>query len=122
MPITYRIDPGLRLVEARYSGNIEMHDVQGFISQVVKEPSFGEDIQLLSIFSEMKTTLTSLDFREYKEWRKQFPRFRKIALAAATDYEYGIARMFEMASDSAGSKNIRVFRNVKDAREWLELE
>ena len=41
------------------------------------------------------------------------------ALVAPTDFSHGMARMYEMLLDLNLGPQIRVFRNVENAREWL---
>jgi hypothetical protein len=42
-----------------------------------------------------------------------------MAFVAATEFEFGMARMYELASGSAAAKEIRVFRSEPEARAWL---
>jgi hypothetical protein len=44
----------------------------------------------------------------------------KIAIVAISDAEYGIARMYQAFRD-ASTAEIRVYREMADAREWLGL-
>ena len=41
----------------------------------------------------------------------------KVAFVAGRDFEFGLSRMFEMSSNS--KTPIRVFRSMKEAREWM---
>jgi len=68
--------------------------------------------------------LSALDAGTVTEMAQYSTRFPpgindvKVAFVTGRDLEYGLSRMFEMASKSATP--IRVFRSMDDARDWMK--
>ena len=52
-----------------------------------------------------------------REWGRN-EKF-KTALVVSDDFSYGMTRMYELLLDSKMSSKIKIFRNMKTAREWL---
>jgi hypothetical protein len=48
----------------------------------------------------------------------------RLAIVAASDLHFGLARMYQSQRELAthGTREVRVFREAKCAREWLGLE
>jgi hypothetical protein len=121
MPITYRIDPEQWLVEVRYTGPVSIADLRADMKAIADDPLFRENLNVLGDIAGMMPQFTPSELTAYQEWRKQLPRFGKIAIVASTDYEFGVARQFELATNAVGGSEMRVFRDLKVAREWLGL-
>lgn len=121
MPATFHYVPGLRLAEMRFEGKVAVEDIRSATAGVLTHPQFGPDIRLLVDARGMEPTFSSGDIVLYQEWRKQHPQFAKIAIVAATDFEFGFARMFELATNSVGTVEMHIFRDVAAARQWLGL-
>jgi hypothetical protein len=85
------------------------------------DSAFGADFKLLSICEGKKANISSNEFLHYQAWRKSLPGYLQMAIVAPTDYEYGIARMYELATNEVGTKAMRAFRILEGASEWLGL-
>jgi hypothetical protein len=121
MPITYQIDPKLWLVEMRCAGPVSMADLQAKMQTVFDDPLFGANMNLLGDIAGIVPQFTTKEVTAYQEWRKQMPRFGKLAIVASTDFEFGVGRQFELGTNAIGGSDVRVFRSMKQARDWLGL-
>ncbi|HEX7927607.1 MAG TPA: hypothetical protein VF678_08450 [bacterium] len=121
MPITYEIDAALRLIKSRFSGDVSITDLRGFVIGVHSDPAFGTDLQSLVHLENVQARFNAADLMEYQDWRKRRPPIGRMAIVATTDHEFGIARQFELATNAAGGTELRVFRQPEKAREWLGM-
>jgi hypothetical protein len=46
----------------------------------------------------------------------------KAAIVVTSDVAFGMARMVELRTEAAESPSFRVFREMAEAEEWLDLE
>ena len=121
MPFAYRIDPVQGLIEATYSGALTTDEMRVASDQIIHDPAFKPEFRSLVIYSGILLTPSLTDLIKHKTWRQQVPRVRQMAIVAETELEYGVARMYELATNGVAAKEMRIFRNVKDARDWLGI-
>lgn len=93
------------------------------------QPYYTEEAtpNLLWDFSEASlSSISSLFVRQIASKMREILSVRekgKIAVVAPKDLEYGMARMFQMLSDERRFPfNVKVFRYVGEACQWLFLE
>ncbi|HEX7927608.1 MAG TPA: STAS/SEC14 domain-containing protein [bacterium] len=121
MPTTFKIYPDLQFVAVRYTGETSIADIRGLTQAVIADPRVTPDFRVIIDITGVQPTFSSADVVQHQQWRKQRPPFAKIAVVATTELEFGLARMFELASNSAGGVEMHTFRTVDDARQWLGL-
>ena len=121
MPITFRIDPALRLLESTFAGKVSVAEMRSYMVAVFADPGFASDLRALTHLQDLQTEASSSELVQYNAWRSEQPRLGKSAIVALTPHEYGIARMFELATDGSNGAETRVFRTVEEARAWLGL-
>ena len=121
MPITFTIDPALGRVNVRMEGDVSAADLRNYMIAMFSDPRFTPGLNSLTVLQGMNARMTSSELMQYQSWRKLQPAMGKIAIVATTDAEYGVARMFELATDGVRRSDIRVFRKLEDAQAWLEL-
>lgn len=46
----------------------------------------------------------------------------RAALVVSTDVDFGLTRMYEMLMSASSTNEVRVFRDIDEAREWLGLK
>ena len=66
------------------------------------------------------SSVDAMTIIEMAQYPNEFPTETndvKVALVASADLEYGLGRMFEMATESSAA--IQVFRSIAKAEDWL---
>jgi uncharacterized protein with PIN domain len=114
------------------SKGTRLHDVDGTISfkeladaltNLYQDPDFDKSLNALcdlrgaDISSFTADHVRQIADLAAKEWgrNEQF----KTALVVSEDFSYGMARMYELLLDSRMSSQIKIFRDMTAAREWL---
>lgn len=118
MPHSYRLHPTLPLLLVRIEGAFTIDDIRSYAAAIRKLPRFSPEMCDLTELVGASTTITPLDWMQYKEWRDTLPPLRCSAVVASSTFEYGLGRQFELAVErSEGTTG--VFRTREDAIRWL---
>jgi len=82
------------------------------------QPDFDQNISFLDV------TDVRLSAEEVRKLAGQpvFSSASRRALVASTDEMFGLARMFGVHRELAGASNVRVFRNLRQAAEWMDAD
>jgi hypothetical protein len=119
MPAFYKIDKAHKLVMTTASGVFNLADGLAHQDQILKDPDFDPNYsQLVNFTNASKVDLSADDVRRLAE-RRVFWQCARRAILVADDLGFGFARMFEMLREDTGDNNIRVFRSLDDAIEWI---
>jgi hypothetical protein len=120
MPVKYRIDVPLRTVFTTPFGTYTDQDARQHVEDLRNEPDFESDFnQLFDASGVTSVELSGTCVREIASIR-MFGEGSRRAFVAGTDVVFGMIRMFEMLRDDFPDQ-IRVFRDIDDARAWLGL-
>jgi hypothetical protein len=119
MPIFFKIYKKRGLVLSSVSGVVTIADAIAHRENLRKHPDFDPSFSQLVDLS----NVTNIEFsREDVERFAQDTIFslnsRRAALATG-DHAYGLARMFEMLRECKGEEELRVFRNLEEALDWV---
>jgi len=121
MPARYTIDRDRRLVLSIATGTLTNDDLRRHMGDLTVDPDFDPGFRQIFDFravEELEATGSVLrDIRAASPWKEPTRR----AFVCTLDVVFGMARMFQMLSDG-GPDEIRVFRRMPDALEWLEIE
>jgi hypothetical protein len=120
MPVEYRIDVSLRTVFTTPFGAFTDRDSREYVEDLRHHPDFESDFnQLFDARDVTSVELSGACVRDIAAMR-MFGEGSLRAFVVRTDVAFGMVRMFEMLRDDALDQ-IRVFRNIDDARAWLGL-
>jgi hypothetical protein len=120
MPLEYRIEIALRTLFTTAFGALTDEDVHRHVEDLRNEPDFRPDFnQLFDGRDVTRLELSGACVREIATAR-MFGEGSLRAIVVGMDLGFGMARMFELLRDDA-PEQIRVFRNIDDARAWLGL-
>ena len=126
MPIEYQIDHDRRFVSARAIGNLTAEDIFNYQREVWSLPEakgYNELIDMSNVkeivsptndkLVELARLSASMDDREIPT---------KFAIVATDTFAYGMGRMYEAYRNlnPRSTKEVQVFRSMKDAMEWIE--
>jgi hypothetical protein len=123
MPTNYGIDVEQQLVFSRASGDVTDAELFNHQSQLARDPLFHRDFSQLADFLGVtsSTGVTAKGIMRLAQEHLYGPSSRR-AFVASDPASFGLARMFETYRDiSQGEEQIRVFKNLKDARLWLGI-
>jgi hypothetical protein len=119
MPASYSIDPMRRLVSGRAWGVMTNEDLRAYYRDLVADPHFVPSFrQLMNLDDVTEFAVKPWTIAEVAAWPAYEAGARR-AVVAHSDVAFGMARMFSMHAERA-RQNIRVFRTVHEAEEWLD--
>ena len=121
MAILYNIDSERRLVETRVSGETSLGEIEEYFRRLASDPAYRPDYDTLVDLRETPTLLTPAELRSLSDFvRSHVPLTRsRRAIVADTDAAFGLVMMYEAFTEDL-PRAFRVFRDVNDARAWLE--
>ncbi len=126
MPFEIRPDHDRKVVFVIATSPVTAEGVRGYHQDVLANPELrgydelGDYTGVTGV--ELSTDLLRAFALEAGRILKELPRTR-LALVISHDVTFGMARMYAVFAEFAGDlREIRVFRGVEEAREWLGLE
>ena len=120
MPLKYRVEVSLRTVFTTPFGTYSDQDARQHVEDLRNHPDFeGVFNQFFDARDVTSIELSGACVREIATER-MFGEGSLRAFVVGTDVAFGMARMFEMRRGDAPDQ-IRIFRNIHDARAWLGL-
>ena len=120
MPVTYTIDPVLRLVRTRAEGVLTEPETSELYRRIKADPAFQPTFSQLcdlTVVDEIQTSATYL--RELARQTIFAPGARR-AFVTSQLFHYGLARMLQSFCELEGSE-IGVFKSMAEAEQWLGL-
>ena len=119
MSAFYKIEKERRLVMTSGSGVLTREDILGHQERLLNDPDFDPTFSQLIDFTQLTNTdITPADVQT-AALRNIFSPSSRRALLVKNDFQYGLARMFEIHRDLAGETGIRVFRVLDEALDWV---
>ena len=125
MPIDYEWDEKAGLISTRLWGEVTDADIDLHTQKLFKDPRLLPPLfELIDTRDAEKMNITARSLKKLAAaagvFREKFSGHRS-AIVAPTDVMFGMARMYEMLSDAAGSPiQICAFRTFEEARTWLD--
>ncbi len=104
-------------------GEIRREDFESLLMELFEDPDFRPNPRLLIDQREGRLVATGSDVRTQTQFLKStqdrmgVPR---VAIVVGTMLDVGLNRMFENMSEGSVAYAGKIFRNVKEARAWLE--
>ena len=123
MPIQYQIKPDEKLVILVHIGTVNDDEFLSFYKALYENPqfdiSYNQLVDLRKTESSVRSTAALREFANIAEqYYSDVSAQPKIAVVAPEDISFGLARMYEVFSDSVPWK-FSVFRDIDTALEWL---
>jgi hypothetical protein len=118
MPISYVIDQDLRLIRSRAEGVVSFADLSAHMRTELGS-EFSTYPELFDC-TQATTDLTAEQVRKLVQSRAEIAKHHKaapVAIVATNDVLYGMLRMFDALTNEL--RPIRVFRDMRQAEEWL---
>jgi hypothetical protein len=126
MPIATSVEPttGARLHEV--TGYLNLEELGGTLTKIYESDDFNADQDVL--WNLLKANLAAFsvdDVRQVTHLVKNnwgTSEKSRAALVVARDLDYGLTRMYQQLLEGQSSGEVRVFRNLVEAVEWLSLK
>lgn len=121
MPVVYRIDPDLARIVTECRGETTLRDVLHHFDELEVDPGCPEGADVLLDLSDMTTLPNVGQMRSAAEraaLASRKVRFGSIAVVAAADPIFAMARVFESFTERLFSRSA-VFRSREAAERWL---
>ena len=125
MPISYHIDEGKGLVVTTATGTLTDSDILQLKARLVADPRWKPGMRELSdvrLIDRLEVTTEGV--------RQMMMRDRldaaalasyRLAIVVAHELAYGMARMYQILTEQS-IPNVRVFRDLEEAKSWLVLD
>jgi hypothetical protein len=124
MPIEHRYDPELRTLFLELRGTITDAEILDFASEMATSrdvpPGRRELVDLCGVEQADLSSATLRAVAEIYARADERPEESRVAFVAPRDLFFGLARMYE-AFRSPSPLQIRVFRELGEARAWLGI-
>jgi hypothetical protein len=119
MPAFYKIDKERRLIVSTATGVFNREESLSHRRRLLADPDFDPSYsQLVDFTNVTQFDLSSEDVRQLAHNSVFAPNARR-AFIVASDFAFGLGRMYEMLREGAGENGIRVFRELDDALDWV---
>jgi hypothetical protein len=121
MPASYRIDLARRLVLTRAWGVFTAQDLYDHYNTLSTDPAFDPSFpQLVDLRDVERVDMEPSIIRRHA-LEFLFASGTQRALVTSSDVAYELARMYKTFAEYV-PQNVRVFRDMHDAEQWLGLE
>jgi hypothetical protein len=122
MPVTFRILGDQRLIYVQLQGALVESEFRTYAVDLRSDPKFVSGMNELVVLNDVEPQVSSNEIHAYKLWLDTLPRLGRVAIVAAGDFEFGMARMFQqLGKDHEEGSEIQVFRKQTEALEWLDV-
>lgn len=119
MPITYTIDEDLELVRTTAWDTVTEEEWIAYDEQLATDPSFHPALNQLADFTQVTNIKISPMESPQVAKAAPFAEGSKRAAVASSDLIFGMGRVYE--AHSAADAEIRIFRTMEEAQEWLGI-
>jgi hypothetical protein len=123
MQYAIEIDADKHYAKIRAWGPASMEEMRNLSIDLIARPSWHAGMGVLMDLTELETAhLSRADIRSMAESTVDFNEAMgdgKGALVVSGDLLYGLARMWSLYAEDRVTTNNRVFRSMREAREWL---
>lgn len=121
MAISYRIDKSLGLVFTTAQGALTGQEILTYFQRLREDPDFNPSYDsLIDLRGLIEHPMSTGDIKTVSGYRV-FNQESRRAIVAEKDVSFGMARMYEMQRGPEPDQ-IKVFRDMAEARRWLGLD
>lgn len=125
MPLRHRFDADRNALFLELRGEVTDEDLLRYVEEATRRP--GEPTGHVELVDLRGVDVTRVEGRTLRRIAHQFgqsekaPQRVRVALVADSDVSYGLARMYQ-AFRADSPLDLRVFRDMGEARAWLGLD
>jgi hypothetical protein len=120
MPITYTVDPVLRMVFTRAEGILTETETSDVYRRIKEDPAFDPGFSQLCDLTVAEEIQTSAPYLRELARQSIFAKGARRAFVTSQLFHYGLARMLQSFCEIEGTE-IGVFKSKEEAEAWLGL-
>jgi hypothetical protein len=123
MPINTYIDANTGYRTHTVTGEISRDDVQRTLQETYSHPDFRQGASALWDFVKATGEFPTEDVRHLADFVGRLVGDEgkgKAAIVVASDFEIGMAKMYETILSGQSSKSVMVFKDIDEAKRWLD--
>jgi hypothetical protein len=120
MPAFYHIDRQLKIVFSTLEGIVTGEEALNHEEHLCHDPDFEPNFSQLFDCRHVTQVEVTGDFVHFIAMKSPFSSKARRAIVADKDFVYGLARMYQILKGD--TQEIRVFREMEEARRWLGIE
>lgn len=120
MPVTYSVDPVLRLVRTRAEGVLTESETSDLYQRIKADPAFDPGFSQLCDLTVVDEIQTSAPYLRELARQSIFSRGSRRAFVTSQLFHYGLARMLQSFCEIEGTE-VAVFKTMAEAERWLGL-
>jgi hypothetical protein len=122
MPISHRIDKSLGLVFTTAQGVLTEQDIRTLRQRLREDSNFDPNYDhIIDLREVVEFDISAAEMQTISNHGYIFDEGCREAIVAERDISFAMARMYEMLRGSK-SGEIKVFRDMAEARRWLGLD
>jgi hypothetical protein len=124
MSYSFAIQPGGRLLVVVLDGDLTLGEEEQMVRDSASYVAQYPEADVLVDRRRSKTILAPRNVQPHLELIQTHVPVKgnpKLALLVGTDYDFGMARMFELIGGGQIPHRMRVFRSLEDACHWLDI-
>ncbi len=124
MNFTVTIEKDRNVAIIKSTGNAVVNDIASYQKLLTENPDWVPGMNILVDHTGLVTT--HLTFQEIQSISKSITSFAKelgdgrLALVVRTMMGYGLARMWQILTSELSNLNIKIFRSLEHAEQWVE--
>lgn len=119
MPFSYTIDKKLGLVQTKAWGTITVDEWLAYDKELEADSDFQPTFNQLADFTQVSEAAIPSDRIAEIAAAAPFAKASRRAGVASKHYIFGMGRVYQ--AHSASDVEFRIFRTVREAREWLGI-
>ncbi|MDH5425056.1 MAG: hypothetical protein OEY29_08695 [Gammaproteobacteria bacterium] len=121
MPVQYKIYPEDELIIVSYSGDLKITEILEARSAIVQDADFNSLFNVLDDIREVVESSIHFSDLEAIAGKSAVQTGVKRALVAESDFQFGMARMYQLLSEASGYA-FKVFRVYDEALLWINSQ
>lgn len=118
MPVSYKVFADSQLVVVLYSGELTLEEIINARKEGASDPEFNPSYNVIDDITAVTASAINFDDLSSISGKSVASLGVKRALVAETDFQYGMARMYQALSESHGHV-FKIFREYDAAAEWV---
>jgi SpoIIAA-like len=120
MSFTYSIDPGRRLLVHVWTGQVTLIALRQLVIAVRNDPLYRPQLNVLADFREADANIAHEDMMSIARFAGDRNFAAKHAIVVKRQMELGMARMYELMSESVARGQMRIFKDIEEAHAWFD--
>jgi hypothetical protein len=125
MPLRIKVDPQANLITVTGIGRLTYHDIKSSFEERLSHPQYKPGIDILYDLRAASIDITLQEIKQamilFKNRQAERGAGFRFAIVTSTVGTYGISHLYQAYAEEL-PEEIRVFRDIAEAKQWLGSE